>query len=191
MPNNQEQASMPAPESDAENAANLAASAKPKTGIGKFIASIETDVAAPFAWIGKEMNQIGKLFNKEAPIVQQDIKDASGILQIIKTDAAAGGQVLNYLIKKAYPSFSEDKLQSLLSVGITNLGLAGTLIGTDLIATLDNVAKHAVTLTGNAHNSFWNSLCNLVVAELQPSLPWQKVVTMVEWVYNTFIKPKG
>lgn len=191
MPSNQEQSTAAATSDKSADANIAAATPAQNTSVGKLLSSIEKDVATPFVWIGKEVNQIGKLFNKEAPIVQQDIKDASGILQIIKTDAAAGGQVLSYLIKKAYPDFSEDKLQSLLSVGITNLGLAGTLIGTDLITTLDNVAKHAVTLTGNAHNNFWNGLCNLVVAELQPSLPWAKVVTLVEWVYNTFIKPKA
>lgn len=158
--------------------------AKQKTEAGKIIAAVE-------GFVVKEARTIAGLFAKEEPVVQQDIKDASGILQLIKTKSAAGGAVLVWLIKDKYPNFDDAKLQTVLSSGITSLGLAGSLIGPDLLTTVDNVAKYTGTLTGNAHNSFWNSLCNLITSELQPQLPWSRVVTLVEWVYQQFVKPKA
>jgi len=150
--------------------------------------TILQDIEAPIVWVGTSLSN---LFKKESPAIQADIKIGVGILQTIKTDVAAGGVVLTYLIQKAYPQYSEAQLQDLLTKGLTYLTGGAALIGTTLTETLTNIANYAGTLTGVAHNSFWSSFAQLVVTELQPGLAWSKVATLVEWAYQTFFAPKA
>ena len=150
------------------------------------IQEIESVPSAIGVFIGKEAGIVGKLFSKEEPQAQADLKALSGVLQIIKTTVGEGSGVITYLIKTKYPEFTPDRIMDLLTKGGEAIPALQGLLQPTLDATLEAIQKYAGTLVTNdaAHANFWTSLFNVLGIIVSPGTPWGKVVTFGVYIYN-------
>lgn len=161
---------------------------KTKTGVGKLIATVVSDIEAPFNWAGKEWGVIQKEFAKLDPILQADLKAVSGIVQTLKTEVDQSPVIIQYLIQKAYPQFSITQLDGYFTTSINGINAVGLEVGPDLLTTIGNVLAYAKSLTSSQTSPFWTNLFNLIATEVTPGTPWGKLVAFGLYIYNTFFK---
>lgn len=187
QPSDQDQSSQPASTGTTE-AANTA---KQKTGVGKIISGIEKPFVSAAIFIGKEAGVIAKAFASEEPVIQRDLKNASNLVQVIKTEVNEDPVVVSYLLRKIDPSYTDDTLNNLLTKAASALNITTEVIQPTLVDTIKSLQAHANQLPDQiAHNNFWTGLFNTIGILVSPGTPWGKIVTFGVYIYNTYFKPK-
>lgn len=163
--------------------------AKHKTIAGKIIAEAVTIVEAPVKFAVKEFGIIAKNFANEQPAIQADLQAVSGMLQLIKLNLNEDAKVIVWVVKKAYPQFDEATILSYLTTGITDMGLATTIIAPDLSTTIQNIAQHLLGVTDTGWKLFWDGLFKAVSMVAVKGGTWEKLIQYASYVYQVLVKP--
>jgi hypothetical protein len=163
--------------------------AKQKTAVGKILAEVGSVVTAPVRFAEKEFGIIAKSFKAEQPAIQADMQAVSGMLQLIKLNLSETPVVIIYLVKKAYPQFNEATVLGYLQTAISDMGLAQSVITTDLPTTLENIAQHLLGTTDTGWNLFWDGLFKSVSLIAIPSTTWTDILKYAVYVYQVLVKP--
>jgi hypothetical protein len=162
---------------------------KTKTAVGKILSEVGAVVAAPVKFAEKEFGIIAKSFKAEAPVIQSDLAAVSGALQIIKLNLSETPVVIIYLVKKAYPQFDEATILGYLQTAIKDMGMAQSVVTTDLPTTLQNIAQHLLNTSDTGWNLFWDGLFKAVSLVAVPGTTWEKILSYAVYVYQVLVKP--
>lgn len=153
-----------------------------------------------FKFLGNFLKKIGEFFssltkgaekvwdNLEEDI-QLAIKKASGIVAIINENIQDPPEIILALIKAKYPDLPVEKIQEISNEVAKDLNIAGTVIQPDILVTIANIQTVLGTLEGSRWAKKSEDIAGLIAIVLAPDkTPWNKIGTIMWWVYQTFIK---
>lgn len=130
-------------------------------------------------WGKSEFYSIAKQFNAETPDMQNTMVAISSMLQTIKLNLKEQPLVIIYLVKKVVPELGELAILGNLQLGCKKL------IGETLPDVLTSLSNRIVDNTDNEYDSFWHRMFVNIAA---PLLPFSKVVSYSEYVYQVLVK---
>lgn len=196
MPTNQDQSTaIGAANTEAASAA-AATPVKQKTEAGKILQGIAKVIESPFGWGTREFGNVAKLFQAEPAQLQTDLTAVSGVLQIIKLNISEDPTVISYLVRKAYPQFSEAALTTYLTQGITDLNIADKVLvnleaGTEVTFPLiiQGIAQYVLKTNDTGWKLFWDGIFKAVATVAVPGTLWEKIISYSAYVYNVLVKP--
>lgn len=153
-----------------------------------------------FKFLGNFLKKIGQIFANLAKgaekvwgHLEEEIKvailKASGIVDIINKNIQEPPEILLSLIRQKYPDLPIEKIQEISNEVAKDLNIAGTVIQPDILVTLANIQTVLKSLEGNRWAKKSEDIASLIAIVLAPaSTPWNKIGTIMWWVYQTFIK---
>lgn len=153
-----------------------------------------------FKFLGRFFKKIGEIFaslakgaekvwDKTEPEIQQALLKGSGIVDVINKYINETPEFIFEILKQKFPDFSEEKIQEILGEVYKNLNLAKDGIVPDLNQTIQNIADYIKQHTGSKWAKISEEIANGIALFLAPSgTAWNKIGTIMWWVYQTFIK---
>jgi hypothetical protein len=69
------------------------------------------------------------------------------------------------------------------------MGMAQSVVTTDLPTTLQNIAQHLLNTSDTGWNLFWDGLFKAVSLVAVPGTTWEKILSYAVYVYQVLVKP--
>lgn len=153
-----------------------------------------------FKFLGNLFKKIGEIFvslakgaekvwEKTEPEIQDAMLKASGIVDTINKYIDETPDFIFEILKNKFPEFSEEKIKEIIDEVHKDLNLAKDGVTTDLNQTIQNIADYIKQHTGSKWAKISEEIANGIALFLAPAgTAWNKIGTIMWWVYQTFIK---
>jgi hypothetical protein len=153
-----------------------------------------------FKFLGNFFKKIGEIFSNLAlgaekvwnhyePELQAAIKDASGIVALINKEIDQTPDFVYKAIEMKFPNLTKEKIDGFLATVAHDLNLAKDGVTPDPLVTIENICNYLKSHTGSNWAKVSEFLANSIALFLAPEgTVWNKIGTIMWWVYQTFIK---
>jgi len=153
-----------------------------------------------FKFLGNFLKKIGEIFasltkgvekvwDHYEPELQNAIKDGSGIVELINTQIDKTPDFIFSAIEQAFPHFTKEQINGFLAKVATDLNLLENGVVPDALTTIQNVVNYLKSHTGSGWAKASEFIANTIALFLAPEgTLWNKIGTVMWWVYQTFIK---
>lgn len=153
-----------------------------------------------FKFLADFINKIGEWFTsltkgaeKAWENTEDDIKEAmlkaSGFVDIINKNIQQPPEIILSIIKQKFPDLPVEKIQQISDEVAKDLNIATDVVQPDILVTLANIQTALKSVSGAKWAKKSEDIANLIAIVLAPAgTPWNKIGTIMWWVYQTFIK---
>jgi len=115
---------------------------------------------------------------------------ASSIIAIINANLTAAPADVLSLIQAAFPTMTKEGLTDLLNKANQILGIADNAASGTFEQALQTLQAYLSKYQGNTWITITRAVVEILVTVLEPGTIIQKIETVLEYVYQEFVKPK-
>ncbi len=133
-------------------------------------------------------NSANKAWHKLEPEIQTALLKGSGIIHIVNENLEGSPMYVVELIGQKL-GLKEDEIKKALDHASSIIGIAQGIDSPDLETTMKNLQAYLKTKQGNVWQTASSILAQILSVALAPAgTEFPKIVLLVEYVYNRFIK---
>ena len=130
-----------------------------------------------------------KVWEHTEPEIKDALLKASGIVDVINKYASQPPAFILEMILTKFPDLPVGKIQEIVAEVAKDLKLADTAVQEDILVTIDNIKVYLAAHSGSKWARISENVANIIAMFLAPAgTPWNKIGTIMWWVYQTFIK---
>ncbi|HXS58999.1 MAG TPA: hypothetical protein VN726_22905 [Hanamia sp.] len=153
-----------------------------------------------FKFLGNFFKKVGEIFSSLTagaekvwahyePILQQALLTSSGIVALINKEIDQAPDFVFSAIEQAFPHLTKADIEKALGAVAVDLNLVQTGVVADPLVTLENIMTYLKGHTGAGWAKVSEFIANSIALVLAPEgTAWNKIGTIMWWVYQTFIK---
>lgn len=140
-------------------------------------------------WFSSLVKGANKVWDNLEPEVQTALVQASGIVDIINKYSAEAPDFILKEIQAAFPKLPLEKVQAIIAEIDKDLNLTKDSVNPDPLVTLKAISDYLASHSGSKWARVSENIATGIALFLAPSgTPWNKIGTIMWWVYQTFIK---
>ena len=140
-------------------------------------------------WFASLTKGAEKVWDNTEPEIKDALLKASGIVDVINKYVSKPPEFILEMLLAKFPDLPVEKIQEIVTEVAKDLNLANTAIQPDILVTLDNIKVYLAAHTGSKWARLSENIANGIAIFLAPAgTPWNKIGTIMWWVYQTFIK---
>lgn len=130
-----------------------------------------------------------KTWKKLSPEVQEALMYGSQVIDLINTYVNQTPDFVIQLLLEKFPNFDKEHLLTALHSASVELKIAEDINNDDLVTTIGNLQNYLASLQGDVWAKISETLAKgIAIFTAPPETKWAAISSMMEFVYQTFIK---